>query len=77
MFKFHYCLLLFFRYKWSFINTPDALNLKQRDHFVPYLLKINTLLKSKVKKLKNFVLKVKLKYLGSSSSTISIINISN
>lgn len=34
-------------YKWSFINTPDALNLKQRDHFVPYLLKINTLLKSK------------------------------
>ena len=36
-----------FRYKWSFINTDDALNLKQRDQFVPYITKINNLLKQK------------------------------
>ncbi|CAF0777344.1 unnamed protein product [Brachionus calyciflorus] len=34
-------------YKWSFINTEDALNLKQKDQFVPYLTKINNLLKNK------------------------------
>ena len=34
--------------KWSFINTVDVLDLKQRDQFVPYLIKINNLLKTKV-----------------------------
>ena len=36
------------RYKWSFINTEDALNMKQKDQFVPYLTKISVLLKIKV-----------------------------
>lgn len=34
-------------YKWSFINTEDALNMKQKDQFVPYLTKISVLLKIK------------------------------
>ena len=36
-----------YRYKWSFVNTDDALNLKQKEQFVPYLTKINNLLKVK------------------------------
>jgi hypothetical protein len=34
-------------YKWSFVNTDDALNILQKDQFVPYLTKINNLLKIK------------------------------
>lgn len=34
-------------YKWSFINTDDTINYKNRDQFVPYLNRINNLLKSK------------------------------
>jgi len=43
----------FKRYKWSFVNTDDALNILQRDQFVPYLTKINNLLKIKVNFIKN------------------------
>lgn len=41
-------ICVFKRYKWSFVNTDDALNILQRDQFVPYLTKINNLLKIKV-----------------------------
>lgn len=34
-------------YKWSFINTDDTINFNHRDQFIPYLNKINHLLKSK------------------------------
>lgn len=34
-------------YKWSFINTDDTINFNQRDQFIPYLNKINNLLKIK------------------------------
>lgn len=42
------CFFCLKRYKWSFINTEDALNMKQKDQFVPYLTKISVLLKIKV-----------------------------
>lgn len=41
-------VLMLDRYKWSFTNTEDALNMKQKDQFVPYLTKISSLLKMKV-----------------------------
>ena len=45
------------RYKWSFINTSDALNLKQKDQFVPYLLRIHNLLKAKFPHVKTVIYK--------------------